>query len=85
MSIAIELRCCASCSTPTCGLGPKRTGAASPLFCLFVLALSVVVAAVVNHGLGQLLGAILPHGTGLLALLGIAGIAALLANAAACG
>ena len=54
--------------------------AASPLFCLFVLALSVVVAAVVEHGLGALLGALLPHGTGLLALLTIAGIAALLAN-----
>jgi arsenical pump membrane protein len=54
--------------------------AASPLFCLFVLALSVVVAAVVDHGLGALLGAILPHGAGLLALLTIAGIAAVLAN-----
>ena len=54
--------------------------AASPLFCLFVLALSVVVAAVVDHGLGALLGAILPHGSGLLALLAVAGIAALLAN-----
>ena len=54
--------------------------AASPLFCLFVLALSVVVAAVVDHGLGQLLGAILPKGSGLLALLAVAGIAALLAN-----
>ena len=54
--------------------------AASPLFCLFVLALSVVVAAVVDHGLGALLKAILPQDAGLLALLGIAGIAALLAN-----
>jgi arsenical pump membrane protein len=54
--------------------------AASPLFCLFVLALSVVVAAVVDHGLGALLGAILPHGSGLLALLAVAGIAAVLAN-----
>ena len=54
--------------------------AASPLFCLFVLALSVVVAAVVDHGLGALLGAVLPHGAGLLALLTVAGIAALLAN-----
>ena len=54
--------------------------AASPLFCLFVLALGVVVAAVVDHGLGALLGALLPHGAGLLALLAIAGIAAVLAN-----
>jgi arsenical pump membrane protein len=54
--------------------------AASPLFCLFVLALSVVVAAVVDHGLGLALSALLPHGTGLLALLAVTGIAALLAN-----
>jgi arsenical pump membrane protein len=54
--------------------------AASPLFCLFVLALSVVVAAVVDHGLGSALDALLPHGSGLLALLAVAGIAALLAN-----
>jgi arsenical pump membrane protein len=54
--------------------------AASPLFCVFVLALSVVVAAVVDHGLGSLLKAILPQSAGLLALLAIAGIAALLAN-----
>ena len=54
--------------------------AASPLFCLFVLALSVVGAAVGDHGLGSLLGAVLPHGAGLLALLVIAGVAALLAN-----
>jgi arsenical pump membrane protein len=54
--------------------------AASPLFCLFVLALGVVVAAVVDHGLGSALRAVLPEGTGLLALLAVAGIAALLAN-----
>jgi arsenical pump membrane protein len=54
--------------------------AASPLFCLFVLALGVVVAAVVDHGLGALLKVILPDGSGLLALLTITGIAALLAN-----
>jgi arsenical pump membrane protein len=54
--------------------------AASPLFCLFVLALGVVVAAVVDHGLGSALRAVLPEGTGLLPLLAVAGIAALLAN-----
>ncbi|MHA6796473.1 SLC13 family permease [Pseudonocardia bannensis] len=58
----------------------KLVGAASPLFCVFVLALSVVVAAVVDHGLGSLLAAVLPHGSGLLALLAIAGTAAVLAN-----
>lgn len=54
--------------------------AASPLFCLFVLALGVVVAAVVDHGLGAVLGRLLPQSSGLLALLSIAAIAALLAN-----
>lgn len=54
--------------------------AASPLFCLFVLALGVVVAAVVEHGLGAALRYLLPDGSGLLALLAIAGIAALLSN-----
>ena len=54
--------------------------AASPLFCLFVLALGVVVAAVVDHGLGPALHYLLPDGSGLLALLAITGIAALLAN-----
>ena len=54
--------------------------AASPLFCVFVLALAVVVAAVVDHGLGSALRAVLPEGTGLPALLGVAALAALLAN-----
>jgi arsenical pump membrane protein len=54
--------------------------AASPLFCLFVLALGVVVTAVVDHGLGAALGRVLPGGTGLLALAAIAFIAAALAN-----
>jgi arsenical pump membrane protein len=54
--------------------------AASPLFCLFVLALGVVVTAVVDHGLGAALGRVLPGGTGLLALVAIAFIAAALAN-----
>jgi arsenical pump membrane protein len=54
--------------------------AANPLFCVFVLALGVVVAAVVDHGLGAALRAVLPAGAGLAALLGVAGIAALLAN-----
>jgi arsenical pump membrane protein len=55
--------------------------AAAPLFCLFVLALGVVVKAVVDHGLGSGAGRILPDGAGLPALLGVAGVAAVLANA----
>ena len=55
-------------------------GAASLLFCVFVLALGVVVKAVVDHGLGDVLGHVLPSTSDLLALLAIAGIAALLSN-----
>jgi arsenical pump membrane protein len=55
--------------------------AADPFFCLFVLALGIVVAAVGAHGLGGVLGGLVaPLGTGLLGLLAIAGLAALLAN-----
>jgi arsenical pump membrane protein len=55
--------------------------AADPLFCLFVLALGIVVAAVGAHGLGGVLGGLVtPLGTGLLGLLAVAGLAALLAN-----
>jgi arsenical pump membrane protein len=53
---------------------------ASPLFCLFVLALGVVVAAVTDRGLGELVAGLLPAGTSFPALLGLAAIAALLAN-----
>lgn len=55
-------------------------GAASPLFCLFVLALGVVVKAVVEGGLGEAAGRVLPAGSGLLALLTVAAVAAVLAN-----
>ena len=67
-------------------LGQRRTsvrgvaGAASPLFCLFVLALGVVVKAVVDNGLDAAAGRVLPHGSSLLALLAVAGLAAVLAN-----
>lgn len=54
--------------------------AAGPLFCLFVLALGVVVKAVLDGGLDSVVGTVLPHGTGLPALLAIAAVAALLAN-----
>jgi arsenical pump membrane protein len=53
--------------------------AASPLFCLFVLALGIVVKGVVDNGLGSGAGRVLPHGTDLPALLAVAAVAAVLA------
>jgi arsenical pump membrane protein len=52
----------------------------APLLCLFVAAMAVVVEAVAEHGAGSMLRTITPTSTGLLALLAVAGIAALLAN-----
>ncbi|MFJ6715276.1 SLC13 family permease [Streptomyces sp. RKAG290] len=49
-------------------------------FCLFVLALGVVVKAVVDHGLGAGIGRLLPDGSSLAALLAVAAVAAVLAN-----
>jgi arsenical pump membrane protein len=55
--------------------------AATPLFCLFVLALGIVVAAVGAHGLGGVLTEVVTSlGPGLPGLLAIAGLAAVLAN-----
>ncbi|MEU6221764.1 arsenic transporter [Streptomyces sp. NPDC047022] len=54
--------------------------AAAPSFLAFVPALGVVVRAVVDNGLADALGRVVPGGTGLPALLGIAALAALLAN-----
>jgi arsenical pump membrane protein len=54
--------------------------AASPAFLAFVLALGIVVRAVVDNGLADALGHVLPGGSGLLALLAIAALAAVLAN-----
>ncbi|MEZ0362945.1 SLC13 family permease [Mycobacterium sp. pUA109] len=54
--------------------------AANLPFLLFVLALGVVVQAVVINGLGSGMRAVLPSGSGLAALLGIAAVAAVLAN-----
>ncbi|MEV0529023.1 SLC13 family permease [Streptomyces sp. NPDC050439] len=53
---------------------------ANPLFCLFVLALGIVVKAVVDNGLGSGIEWLLPDGASLPALLAIAGLAAVLAN-----
>ncbi|MEU4092601.1 SLC13 family permease [Streptomyces sp. NPDC026673] len=55
-------------------------GAAGVPFLAFVLALGVVVRAVVDNGLADALGRIVPEGTGLPALLGVAALAAVLAN-----
>ncbi|MFH8347330.1 SLC13 family permease [Streptomyces sp. NPDC018045] len=59
---------------------PGIVRAANPLFCLFVLALGVVVEAVVANGLGGAVDRLLPEGASLPALLGVAVFAALLAN-----
>ena len=68
------------------GLARRRTTvvglvqAANVPFLVFVLCLGVVVSGVTQHGLGAAMDAILPDGTALPALLGIAAVAALLAN-----
>jgi arsenical pump membrane protein len=49
-------------------------------FLVFVLALGVVVQAVMRNGVAERMGALLPSGSGLLALLGYAALAAVLAN-----
>lgn len=54
--------------------------AAQPLFCLFVLALGVVVKAVVDNGLNTGIDWLLPSGSSLPALLAVAAVAAVLAN-----
>ncbi len=53
---------------------------ASPEFCVFVLALAVIVDAVTRHGLATGLGRLVPSTTTLPALLLLAGLAAVLAN-----
>ncbi|MFJ3906444.1 SLC13 family permease [Streptomyces sp. NPDC090025] len=55
-------------------------GSAALPFLAFVLALGIVVRAVVDNGLGTALGALLPDGSSLPALLGTAALAAVLAN-----
>lgn len=54
--------------------------AASLPFLAFVLGLGIVVRAVVDNGLADVLGQVVPSGTSLPALLGLAALAALLAN-----
>lgn len=54
--------------------------AAQPAFLAFVLALAVIVTAASAHGLSSAVDSLLPHGSGLLALVGIAAVSAVLAN-----
>ncbi len=59
----------------------RRVAAAtSPAFVLFVLGLGVVVSAVAAGGLGDAVAAALPAGGSLPVLLGVAAVAAILAN-----
>jgi arsenical pump membrane protein len=53
---------------------------ASPGFCAFVLALAVVVDGVTRNGLGDALDRVTPSGDSFVAVLGIAAVAAVLAN-----
>ncbi|MFJ6938667.1 SLC13 family permease [Streptomyces sp. NPDC101132] len=55
-------------------------GAASVPFLAFVLALGIVVRAVVDNGLDDVLGRVVPDGTGLPELFALAALAAVLAN-----
>lgn len=52
----------------------------SPSFCLFVLGLGIVVTAVSDDGLGRVVRHLVPSGTGLVALLGVAAVSAVLSN-----
>jgi arsenical pump membrane protein len=54
--------------------------AAEPTFLVFVLGLGVVVTAAGRHGLSSVVDSLLPHGSSLPALLGIAAVSAVLAN-----
>ena len=58
----------------------RLVGSASPGFCAFVLCLGVLVAGLLDRGAARLLRQLIPTGTGLLALLGLALLAGLLAN-----
>jgi arsenical pump membrane protein len=60
---------------------PKQlVRAVEPTFLVFVLALGVVVQAASQHGLSSAVDALLPHGSALPALVGVAFISAAVAN-----
>ncbi|MGI8664477.1 MAG: SLC13 family permease [Jatrophihabitans sp.] len=62
-------------------LGPiALIRSASPGFCAFVLCLGVLVAGALDSGADRLLGHLIPSGTSLLAVIGLALLAAVLAN-----
>jgi len=58
----------------------RLVGEASPGFCLFVLALAVIVDGVTRHGLAAALRHVVPSGAAWPALLLLAAVAAVLAN-----
>jgi len=51
-----------------------------PAFLVFVLGLAIVVRAAGDHGLQSAVDGLVPHGDGLLALIGVAAVAAVAAN-----
>lgn len=75
-AIVLGVRALARGRTTVVGI----VAAANVPFLAFVLCLGVVVAGVMQHGLGDAMRHLLPIGTTLPALLGIAVVAALLAN-----
>ena len=75
-AVVLAVRGLARRRTTVAGLGR----ALSLPFLVFVLALGVVVRAVVDNGLDTAVGHLVPEGSTLLALLAIAGVAAVLAN-----
>ncbi|MFE9098786.1 SLC13 family permease [Streptomyces sp. NPDC007264] len=78
--------CAGALVLATRALAQRRTTASAVVraaavpFLAFVLALGIVVRAVVDNGLADALGHVVPDGSGLPALLGIAALAAVLAN-----
>jgi arsenical pump membrane protein len=60
---------------------PSLVGAVEPAFLVFVLGLGVIVSTASADGLGSAVGALLPDGSSLAALLGVAAVSAILANA----
>jgi arsenical pump membrane protein len=54
--------------------------AVEPAFLVFVLGLALIVRAAGDHGLQSFVDALVPHGTGLLALVAVAVVSAVVAN-----
>jgi arsenical pump membrane protein len=77
--LGVLLLCARQLARGTSRFGELVRAADLP-FALFVVGLAVVVLAVLRNGVGTLLAQALPQGDGLLALLAVAGTAAVLAN-----